>query len=268
MFRFIPILLCLSSTLFAQKEDYIWHLGKDQQPQEGIQAMQVDFNKDSFHVDVRDFPVGFHHNNQAICDENGDLLFYTNGCAIVNRNHEIMPNGHRMNWDSLFTAVIGWNEDCRLGYPGTQNLLILDDPGYEHGYYLFHKPGVLENIRENFFLEFRMSYVDMQLDNGLGDVVFVDSLLLEEEIPMGAYLSAIKHQNGKDWWILQPLLHTNTISIFLLDHNGIHRVPDQEVSIYFSEIKSEARGTARFSPDGSQYAFFNRQDNLHLYDFD
>jgi hypothetical protein len=113
-----------------------------------------------------------------------------------------------------------------------------------------------------------MSYVDMQLDNGLGDVVFVDSLLLEEEIPMGAYLSAVKHQNGKDWWILQPLLHTNTISKFLLDHNGIHRVSDQEVSIYFSEIESESRGTARFSPDGSQYAFFNRQDNLHLYDFD
>src|ERR1700754_4994909 len=29
----------------------------------------------------------------CISDENGTLLFYTNGVLVYNRNHELMPNG-------------------------------------------------------------------------------------------------------------------------------------------------------------------------------
>ena len=133
------IFISLSFCLEAQRQDYIWQLGNDQRPEQGIQTMEVNFNKGPFDIEIQTTPVGYLHNNLALCDSDGELLFYTNGCAIVNREHEIMPNGHRMNWDSLFTALTGWNEDCADGYPGVQDILILDDPGNQAGYFILHK---------------------------------------------------------------------------------------------------------------------------------
>jgi hypothetical protein len=55
---------------------------------------------------------------------------------------------------------------------------------------------------------------------------------------------------------------------FRLDQKGIHRNEDQSAEQYFDRWYSSAGGTARFSPDGTKYAYFNRWANLHLYDFD
>lgn len=75
---FSIVLIFLSLCASAQKEDYIWHLGLDQSTDPGVQTMEVNFNKGPFEVEQITTPVGFDHKNHAICDENGDLLFYTN----------------------------------------------------------------------------------------------------------------------------------------------------------------------------------------------
>jgi len=192
------------SKTIGQKQDYVWHLGTDQDSLQGIQAMQVNFNSSSFpqNIEQRTFVVGFDHNNQAICDEDGELLFYTNGCAILNRNHEIMPNGDTLN-HSDFKEITNW-DNCDYGYPGLQNILIVDDPGDSLGYYIFHKTIYFHETYNATATDLRVSYVDMSLDAGLGDVVYFDSTLVSEVTPH-SYLSAMKHSNKKDWWILQPV---------------------------------------------------------------
>jgi len=262
---FLLCLLCLSFSSYTQKQDYIWHLGLDQSPQPDVQAMQIDFNQGSFHIDTLDFLVGFFSYNQAICDYDGNLDFYTNGCAIINREHEVMQAGELIN-DSSFREITGW-DDCKFGYPGHQNVLIIDDPAINGNYYIIHKTFIEHPLITGFPPELRMSYINMSLNNGLGAVVYHDSILVDQP-PLSAYLNAIKHENKTDWWILQPAYDSEKIMTFHLDKNGIHRIEDQNAKQYFDRWYSSASGTARFSPDGTQYAYFNRWANLHLYDYD
>jgi len=265
--KILVFLILNLGTLCAQKQDYIWHLGKDQSTNPGIQAMEVNFSSGSLpeNIQVNTFPVGFHHNNQAICDSKGALLFYTNGCAVMNQKHEIMPHGDTLN-HSAFKEITGW-DDCDYGYPGIQNIVIIDDPGSEEGYYLLHKTIVFNSEMDGFVRELRFSYVNMNLDNGFGDVVYFDSLLMTEN-PLGSYLTAIKHSNEKDWWVIQPLLETSEVATYLIDGKGIRRMENQNAHQFFDTWFSGSSGTARFSPDGDRYAYWNRHANLHLYNFD
>jgi hypothetical protein len=43
----------------------------------------------------------------TIADNNGDLLFYTDGYTVYNKNHTIMPNGTGLagNWSSTQSAA-------------------------------------------------------------------------------------------------------------------------------------------------------------------
>ena len=162
----------LTFSSIAQKEDYIWHLGIDQsEEQPGIQAMMINFNNTPFEVLEAELGNGVASNNAAICDQEGNLLFWSNGCSVMNRNQEVMPNGDSLNMDP-YKELLGW-DNCEKGYPGIQNSLIIPDPGKESGYYLFHKTRrYIQGL--DIWIELRHSYIDMELDNGLGDVVYFD----------------------------------------------------------------------------------------------
>lgn len=261
------VFMIVMGQLISQKQDYIWHFGFDSNNEPGAEVMQIDFNSGSFPITEISTVYGFHHNTQAICNSEGELLFYTNGCAIMNRFHEVMPNGDTLN-QSSFKEELNW-DNCSFGYPGTQNLIILSDPASEEGYYIFHKTILYdpEQIEDPFSVQLRNTYVDLSLEQGKGDVVYFDSILMENN-SLSSYLSAIRHKNGRDWWLIQPLADTETISTFLVDNTGIHREENQLSNFFFQRTFSSASGTSRFSPDGKMYVYGNRFDNLHLYNFD
>ena len=107
----------------------------------------------------------------------------------------------------------------------------------------------------------------MTLDNGKGDVVKKNIVFYDDKKTLGSYLTAIRHANGKDWWILQPLRDTNLYATFLLDQNGLQLVKEQQIGKVF-DWNASASGTATFSPDGTKYAYYNESDGLLLFDFD
>ena len=57
----------------------------------------------------------------VMCDENGRLLFYSDGVTVWNRLHEIMPNG----------------TDLKGSFTSTQSALIVPHPGNTFLYYIF-----------------------------------------------------------------------------------------------------------------------------------
>ena len=132
----ISLLILIGHQLSAQvKADFYWPFGKDQDPAPGLQASEFDFNGYPF-IKRREGGLSFDRNNSSICDENGNLLFYSNGCAVANRNHELMPNGEGINAGPFFDVI--WEGDCKNGYPGRQDVLILPDPGNDQGLSLIH----------------------------------------------------------------------------------------------------------------------------------
>ncbi len=145
---FITILFLYPILLSGQiKGDYIW-IGGFQTHDNLIDRIGFvfDFNNKPMSIDSQKLTYGLDRNVASICDEDGNLLFYTNGRGILNADHQLMPNGDSINW-GLFTEF-AW-PTLGNGYPGPQDVIILPDPGYKNGYYLLHnlKFASLSNYR-------------------------------------------------------------------------------------------------------------------------
>jgi hypothetical protein len=254
----------LSYLMFGQKQDYIWMGGYQINLNGGANGYMFDFNKSPFTPEYANPPLGFLGNNASICDKDGNLLFYTNGRAVINRHHQIMPNGDSINagvWADKF-----W-KDPFDGYPGAQDVIILPDPGNEDGYYLFHKPNIYYPVVKDSF-QLHYTYINMSLDNGKGDVVVKNKKYYEKQDPMYLYFTAIFHQNKKDWWIIQPISEDSIFLTYILNETGIKRMSNQNTHQFFTKFYSSASGMSKFSPDGTKYALYNYRDQLHVYDFD
>ncbi|HAQ38135.1 MAG TPA: hypothetical protein DCQ58_06460 [Saprospirales bacterium] len=266
-FIFIFFLFSYSYTFGQSKQDYVWLWGVDRSPAPGIQGYKFDFKIKPFTITTSNIGVEFDNNNASICDKDGNLLFYSNGCAVLNKEAKIMPDGDSLNFN-IWQDLSGWNDCVRLGYPGTQNIMILNDPGNENEYYIIHKPRVFESWENHSMKYLWYSKVDMNLDNGKGDVTNKNIVLYDERQSLSSYLTAIRHANGKDWWIVQPLQEDSLFISFLLTQNGFEKQNFQNSHEFFKESGTSAAGTAKFSPDGTKYALYAYKNNLHIYDFD
>ena len=91
-------ILCLQQLLFAQKEGNIWYFGKN---------AGIDFNS-GVPVALKDGALSTREGCASICNAKGEILFYTDGISVWDRNHKIMPNGTGLNGDpsSTQSAII------------------------------------------------------------------------------------------------------------------------------------------------------------------
>lgn len=204
-------------------------------------------------------------NNASVADNNGDLLFYSNGCFIVNKNYEMMENGDSMNFSIPYYHF--W-ANCSLGYNGWQDIIIVQDPGSISGYYVVHKTINYSINPTVFYVEaLKYSYVDLAMNDGLGKVVKKNEIVFDSDTLCSSFLTAIKHSNGRYWWLIQMEDFGNTYYKFLIDDNGIALYDSQDIGPPTTRNTSAA-GFAKFSPDGSQWAWFTWENGLNVFDFD
>lgn len=266
MLRIVLFVLSLFPFILSAqvKGDYIWLGGLQPLPNGGVDGHIYNFNEKDMQPEGQVLGLGHSGNSTSICDEDGNLLFYFNGQAVLNKDHEIVPNGDSIN-SGLWTEIF-WS-DPTYGYPGFQDCIILKDPEYNLGYYLFHTTNIYYPLPLRDSLQFRYTYIDLALDNGKGDVIIKNERIYEHENLLYCYFTAIKHTNKDDWWLVRPILG-NYFLTYLINSDGIIRQPDQDSHVTFDRERSSASGTAKFSPDGTKYALYNYYDQLHLYDFD
>jgi hypothetical protein len=262
----IIFFLCLFPYLMLSqvKGDYVWINGGEMLDDlSAVHFHVMDFNNNPQEPEAGIMKYGFWGQNSSVSDDEGNLLFYTNGCAIFNRNFEVMPNGDSIDTGNFFSQFV---RDCIFGIPGFQSALILQDPGYEGGYYVINTQiNIYESsIRTH---KLRYSYVNMSLDNGMGDVVEKDLNLYGNEDIIRSYLTAITDDKNEGWWVLYPKSEDKFLT-FHIGKDSIRRYPDQDSNHEFTRQRTSAAGTARFSPDGTKYALYNYSDQLHVYDFD
>ncbi|MEZ4921194.1 MAG: hypothetical protein R2792_18985 [Saprospiraceae bacterium] len=99
-FSLFIVAMLLPSLLLAQKEDYIWVIGHDTNFEDSIFGGTIlNFNSDTLSVEY--FEQGINMNmyvsNSSICNSNGDLLFYSNGCDISAGDGIYLDNGNDIN---------------------------------------------------------------------------------------------------------------------------------------------------------------------------
>ncbi len=193
----------------------------------------------------------------SMSDKQGNLLMYTDGKSVWNRNHQIMPNGTGLG---IATST------------PNQSSVIVPLPGSNHIYYIFHQTTFdYKDVYETHGLKY--SIVDMNMDGGLGDVIEKSNLLIN---PCSESMAAVMHENCEDIWVIGHKRGTNDFYAFLITQNGIAETVINTVG-NFANAHLKTANFIRFSPNGRKVAiscmwnpgdYPELFDTLYLFDFD
>jgi hypothetical protein len=211
-------------------------------------------------------PFSFRSNNASICDSAGNLLFYTNGITVMNAQHDTMLNGEFLSYsEEVYSTVIHLS-----GLTLPQMSIIIPAPAQPGMYYLIHQTMYLHPVvNYNFYCDTLFySIIDMSQDSGRGAVIskanlmWLGNVASTDLITLGG-LTACKHANGRDWWVIAHKDSTNEFLKFLLTPGGF----SPPVSQTLNPVVMQSMMQACFSPDGNWYAF-NNESGVHVFQFD
>lgn len=196
----------------------------------------------------------------SICDENGTFQFYTNGMQIGNMDGDTILNGGQLA-DSIF-----YSQTYFQGYPNAQGVLILPRQGKE--YYVFsysYSDTAWSNGNIHSPDRFYYSLIDMGLDNGAGAVVSKRNTLYSNLFGDGR-LTACRHANGRDWWVVHRGHSDNCYHTYLATSDTITAINIQCLGP--NSLESDLVGQAVFSADGSRYASVTANSEIAVLNFD
>jgi hypothetical protein len=248
-------------TASAQRHDYLWLFGYNTNPSAPDKSGNaVDFNTEPPSTYKQEKEMNMGMTMASICDSTGNLLAYTNGAWIANHAHEMMENG-----DSLNPGQITWN-NYSSGLGVAQSHVILPMPGHPGKYYLFHERIDYHDVLILAVNPCYYSVIDMAQNNGLGRVEEKNTVIVNDTTKTFGTMTAVKHANGRDWWVVFPEKAKNVFYRFLFSPNGVEDLAVQGLSPVFPSLGSN--GFTSFSPDGSRLARYEVQHGLYLYDFD
>lgn len=195
----------------------------------------------------------------SFSDANGNLLFYSDGSTVWNKNHQPMPNG------------IGLK-----GHPSsTQSAMIIPKPLSTSEYYIF-----TVGARVGTEGEYGFNYytVDMNRHGGLGDVISGPIDLSQGNSPNWTEkVAAVKGDECNTFWVVSCT--KSTFYAYKVNSSGVITTPVVSNANFNT---TDVRGYLKISPDGKKLAsatfnpdYRNNSNQLilgngklHLYNFD
>lgn len=226
----------------GQGEASNWYFGN----QAGIR-----FNNDGTVTAVNNGRLNTTEGCATISDASGNLLFYTDGITVHDRNHSIMPNGTGLYGDPS----------------STQSAIIVPKPEDPNVFYIFT---VDTSTGQDPDRGLNYSVVDMSLNGGNGEVIQKNiNLLIDctEKIT-----AVIKDCFDKSIWVLTLATEDgnpgnyNTYHAFEVNTSGV--VTTSVKSTFPTLVVNDHRGYLKLSSDGTKMASANMSSGLYLYNFD
>lgn len=202
------------------------------------------------------------YGSASVCNAAGQLLFYTNGFWVWNRDHEIMPEltGGISGYTSVVSPTIGYPP--LMPWDGTyavQSTAIAAAPARTGIYYLF-------SLATSGTLYYSM--IDMSMNAGKGGImpgkkgIYMASGLAQK-------LTVVKGCNNI--WIMTRAKTMNQYRAFELNDTGLVTTPVIS-DIGYLPLSWYNLGVIKFSPDGTKMAAacntgLSHKGGLELYDF-
>jgi gliding motility-associated-like protein len=207
-----------ASVLSAQSPAGIWYFGK---------KAGLNFNTGNNPVSLNDGQIETAEGCATLCDNSGNLLFYTDGIKIWNKNHLVMPNGSNL-----------------LGNPSsTQSAVIVPQPNSPNLFYVFT---VAELGGTN---GLRYSVIDLNLDGGNGDITTTKNVSLIT--PALEKITVVQHANNTNYWIIAHRYGNNQFVAYELTAAGLSATPViTNVGVAIANSSQKTLGYLKSSPDG------------------
>ncbi|MGM0580500.1 MAG: PKD domain-containing protein [Bacteroidota bacterium] len=186
----------------------------------------IDFNNEGGPIAVTDGNIEAQEGCTTVSDDNGDLLFYTNGDVIWDSEHNVMANGTDLGGDpnaSQGVIAVAHGSDPSL-------------------YYLFLNQDVGSDTSN-------ISYalVDLKLNEGLGDVVLKNRKIYSKST------EKVAAQGNENTNVLTHELGSNSYRLYPVNDQGINAAEYiSQGSDYFSN--SSATGYLKYAAGGDKVA--------------
>ncbi|MBT8296767.1 MAG: T9SS type B sorting domain-containing protein [Maribacter sp.] len=244
----ITLLLAISiifpALLLGQGETSNWYFGNNA----GIR-----FNNNGTVTALDDGRLNTFEGCTTISNALGDLLFYTEGIVVYDRNHNVMQNGTGLYGDPS----------------STQSAIIVPQPLDPNIFYIFTVDTSVTENDPDFGLNY--SIVDLTLNNGNGAITQKNINLLSDCSEKIA--AVVKNCSDNSIWIVTLATENglnsgfmNTYHAFEINSSGVSTIA---VKSTFPTLEIEdPRGYLKFSNDGTMMASANMSNGLHLFDFD
>lgn len=296
--KLLVFFLCLSLQSFSQGEASNWFFGN---------RAGIKFNSDNTITTLSNFPnpirIVTDEGCSSFSDANGNLLLYTDGRTVWDRNHIIMPNGN-------YNAGTGL-----LGDPSsTQSGIIVPNPANPNLYYIFtvdephHQNasvypnqflgdydgggGRVPAADDGFNNGLNYSVVDMSItgaNGSIGNITVRNTHLVTynpdpagEEIKYkcSEKITAVRIRNGGGYWVITHFI--DKFYAFKIDPSGVSTTPvisQLNPVVPVSGYRRNAIGQIKVSPNGKKIAIAHVQNGqiaggtssggaMYLYDFD
>ncbi|TMM28878.1 T9SS type B sorting domain-containing protein [Polaribacter aestuariivivens] len=244
--KVVGILFILIANLsFSQGEANFWFFGE---------KAGIDFDLGRTNI-LSNSQITAPAGSASISDRNGNLLFYTNGETIWNKNHQIMENG---------TGLAG-----EIG--NTQTAVIVPKPGSQEIYYVF-----TTRMESDANFSAGLKYSEVEISNAfpLGKVISKNVFLA---IYKTERITAVHSDDGNAIWVItfgssnsENTSAFETFSIFKVDATGVdnrrtmYRVPEATTTSSIGQLK--------IAPDGKTIGLanfdFTGKEALYILDFD
>lgn len=213
-------LIWISGEIHAQYPGEIWYFG---------QFAGIDFNNNP-PTPLTDGKINTQEGCATMCDQSGNLIMYTDGVTVWNKNHEIMENG---------SGLFGHSSS-------SQSAIIVKQPGGNPYYYIFtttyfiHPEGLCYSV------------VDISQNDGLGAAIEKNTQLLT---PVGEKLTTIRHDNGSDYWVIAHKFNSKDFYAYQLTESGLSLTPViSTTGTTHQGGQNNAIGYMRPSPSGEKLA--------------
>jgi hypothetical protein len=166
------------------------------------------------------------------------LLFYTDGDTVWNARQQMMPGGFD----------IGGKCATFQRSSSTQAALVVRQPASDSLFYIFTTDCIEDELVDGL----HYSIVNMHAQGGLGEVIVKNQPLFQfaEE-----KLTAVRHANGCDIWIIAHRFATEDFYVYSLTDLGLNPIPmvigAGQSHNCNNPLYPEGRGYLKASPDGN-----------------
>lgn len=207
----------------------------------------IDFRSGTAFADTTQNVMTAYKSSAVMCDSAGNLLFFTNGTKVWDREFNVMTNASGLDGD------LGVTQPCII-VPKS------DDPTI---YFIFTLD-VMAFKPDNTYTTngMRYSIVDMKLRGGLGDASVLNLQMLN---PATQKLTAVLHKDKRSVWVIAHAWNSDQFYAYLATDDGVHEPVISSSGTVHGGGASEqtnAYGAMKASPDGKSIALAISGKNL------
>lgn len=212
-------------------------------------------------------PAPFLYNGSQICNREGKNIAFYNGIDLRDQHGDLTRLDVFGSYpDNPYESIYSRNGSIILPLPGHDSIYVLigaNDFQYTPED-VVPQPNVVSSV------------VFEETSNGTLSILDVKQEILRDKFHKNAGMTACRHGNGRDWWILVPRRYSNTMHSLLLSPDGIRYYESYDMG---TNIFNSQSYKPMFSPDGKWFTIslaesltppqaYKSIDKFQIYKFD